>query len=115
AELIANESRQSVQQGLTHPRDYASLARTRAAMAPFEVMLLVHGVPARIQGSSPFFHTTPVRRIMAYIRLGTGRAPETVLRDDFRRAVRDRGIIASNAQLDGVWESCGAAANPQDV
>lgn len=97
------------------PEDFAILTRTRAMMAPFEITLLMHGVPARIQGGTSFFRSKPVRRIMSYIRLGLGEAPDAVLKADFRTMVRERGIRTKNETIDGIWSSTGAEFHPKEA
>lgn len=97
------------------PKDHAVLARTRAAGAPFEVMFLIHNVPAVVQGGSPFFKNRAVDAVMQYIRLGTGVVPPQILVEDFGRAMRKLRIFAKKDTVQEVWRTSRAATNPTRI
>lgn len=111
ARQTASEVAERIRGG-AQPKDHAVLARTRAAMAPYEVMFLIHNVPAVVQGGSPFFKNKAVDAVMQYIRLGTGTAPPQVLLEDFGRALRKLRIFAKKDVVHQVWSTSGALRQP---
>lgn len=82
ARRIAEDVSRQIADG-AQPRDFAVLSRSRAAMGPLEVYFLMRNVPAKIQGSSPFFKIPAIARIMSVLRLGAGVGVESQMKADF--------------------------------